>query len=94
MCAGEKCFAVGNIADPLFNFYAETGSALELYKALQKDQLVLVLGHRQAGKSTVALQAAQMGISDNFLIAYCSLSLLIVSDAATHSLCIPDRVIN
>lgn len=48
-CAG-RYFAVGRAVNPVDNFFVETSSGMALYKYLEGGRLVLVLGHRQAGK--------------------------------------------
>ena len=74
-----KIFAVGNAVDPTVNFYYNTGMSAQLLQSVMtKGEVGLVLGHRQAGKTTIAAQAVQEARSLGLEAHYVSLEQLTV----------------
>ena len=70
--------------DPGYHFYYNTGLPTRLLRYVMKEGNVgLVLGHKQTGKTTTALQAIQEGLSQGLDIHYVSLRHLKVTSQIT-----------
>ena len=63
--------------DPTVNFYYYTGSSMQLLQRLMtKEEVGLVLGNKQTGKTTTALQAIREARSHGLIAHYVSLQHL------------------
>ena len=70
--------------DPGYHFYYDTGSPTRLLRHVMKEgNIGLVLGHKQTGKTTMALQAIEEGLSQGLDIHYVSLRHLKVTSQTT-----------
>ena len=74
--------------DPAIDFYYNTGMPTELLQnVMTQGKVGLVLGHRQAGKTTAALQAIREGLSQGLAAHYVSLQRLTVRSQRPSKLC-------
>ena len=65
--------------NPAFHFYYDTGMSTQLVQSVMtQEEVGLVLGHRQAGKTTAAFQAIQEAHSRGLVAYYVSLQQLTV----------------
>lgn len=63
ICAGKRHFQTGEWLNPDMHFHAKLGTSEIIGQALREEKYVLVIDHRQSGKTTAA-KIAMRGISD------------------------------
>lgn len=80
---------MGKAVDPLINFYYNTGMATDLLNSVMRQgEVGLILGHRQAGKTTTAFEAIREGVSQGLAVHYVSLQEMTVRSQKLLKFCV------